>query len=614
MKYTYHCKEYIEQLKLNNELEKMTFSSTDSKEYIISKLEERSAKKREIANIANTIIREYIEPYEKNIDLLTDDVANDLEEFSLLLFPDGAQTGNVTITDYAVIYRIEKILASYYKKTGNINKFVLAVNRRSLGYLLLFNEHSYTVKESPFKEDAFELLKYLDSDILDEKARSKLLIAIAREVIPNQSHFPTTDFEKVFDILMKYTSTPPTEKEIMNQLFFVSVVMQVLREHSFWAIEANVPFDVEGARSICMKSYNFMKEQMKKYPELATYADFIVDTITTDFLLGNISYDEVLSKLLEAEKEARNDPNPFAQAMGLGKFNNLYLKIIYRYSTESKEEINRISKERIDEVLPSLVNVTRQVNNAIFNSYIVEFLNAASLTGTFDDYYDIILGCTVYADKALFIHTAMVKEMSCVIFDYMIENNPEFFVGVADWDLDYIKNHKDSVKKLLSDCAMFHDIGKFFMLDVVENSMRRLSDDEFEIIKDHPTNFGYIFVGNDSSDERLECIHDCALTHHLWHDGTRGYPNVKHTKNRPFSDILAIADSIDAATDFFGRPYNIGKTIDGLLEEFIRDKGTKYGEEVVDAISNPEVKDKLQYLITEGRKDIYYKIYAFNKL
>ena len=144
--------------------------------------------------------------------------------------------------------------------------------------------------------------------------------------------------------------------------------------------------------------------------------------------------------------------------------------------------------------------------------------------------------------------------------------------------------------------------------------MRRLTDDEFGIIKDHPGYFVHIFVGADSHDKRLECIHDCALTHHLWHDGTRGYPNVKHTKNRPFSDIIAIADSIDAATDFFGRPYNTGKTIETLVNEFKNDAGTKYGSEVVDILENPELKNKLQYLITEGRKDIYYRIYAFNQL
>ena len=110
------------------------------------------------------------------------------------------------------------------------------------------------------------------------------------------------------------------------------------------------------------------------------------------------------------------------------------------------------------------------------------------------------------------------------------------------------------------------------------------------------------------------CIRDCALTHHVWYDGSKGYPRIAQTKNLPFSSILAIADSIDAATDFYGRSYNVGKNIDLLISEFKAQAGTKYSKQVVEVLSVPTVRDKLQYWITEGRKDIYYRIYAFNKL
>ena len=170
------------------------------------------------------------------------------------------------------------------------------------------------------------------------------------------------------------------------------------------------------------------------------------------------------------------------------------------------------------------------------------------------------------------------------------------------------------MRALLDDCCMYHDLGKFWMIDLTENSLRRLTDDEFKIIKEHPQRFEDVYAHLDEDDERFMCIHDCALTHHLWHDGTRGYPNVPQTKNRPFADILAVADSIDAATDFLGRPYNSGKTIDQLIEEFRAGAGTHYGPAACDALSVPEVRDKLEYLITEGRREIYYRIYAYNKL
>ncbi|MBR0231619.1 MAG: hypothetical protein IJQ53_05280 [Clostridia bacterium] len=66
MKHTYEYTEYVEQIKAYNALEEISFTPEDGKEYVIAKLEERTAKKRETAGIANTIIREYLEVYEKD--------------------------------------------------------------------------------------------------------------------------------------------------------------------------------------------------------------------------------------------------------------------------------------------------------------------------------------------------------------------------------------------------------------------------------------------------------------------------------------------------------------------------------------------------------------------
>ena len=53
---------------------------------------------------------------------------------------------------------------------------------------------------------------------------------------------------------------------------------------------------------------------------------------------------------------------------------------------------------------------------------------------------------------------------------------------------------------------------------------------------------------------------------------------------------------------------------DALIEEFRAGAGTHYGAQAVAALSVPEVRDRLQYLITEGRKEVYYKIYTSQKL
>ena len=52
----------------------------------------------------------------------------------------------------------------------------------------------------------------------------------------------------------------------------------------------------------------------------------------------------------------------------------------------------------------------------------------------------------------------------------------------------------------------------------------------------------------------------------------------------------------------------------GIISEFKSGAGDRYGSEAAEALTDPEVYKKLQYLITEGRKKIYCRIYRQKKI
>ncbi|MBP3278712.1 MAG: hypothetical protein J6M44_07130, partial [Butyrivibrio sp.] len=109
---------------------------------------------------------------------------------------------------------------------------------------------------------------------------------------------------------------------------------------------------------------------------------------------------------------------------------------------------------------------------------------------------------------------------------------------------------------------------------------------------------------------------DAALSHHLWYDGSRGYPDVPENSNKNvkvFIDIISIADSIDAATDTIGRSYATGKSIDTILEEIIAGSGSRYSDVVGNVITLPEVKDQLSELLKSGRRANYKNAYTLLK-
>ena len=615
MKYTYLPTEYRNLQKEYYELEKLCFDKNDSKEYVLEKLEERSKNKRSIAQKTNTIIHEYIETYELDPSLLTSEDSKLLEEFyDSLIEPGTKRELDVTVT-----FRLSKILKDYYKRINDKHNYVRTLyNCVTSEKVLVFN-HSDTYSKSLFSDECREFLNNIKDLSKDDR---KLFYETLYWVCLNHNSEdlskkqPVEYLLEVDEYLMNNYKDDEALKETINSLDVARNSLNEILEHMLWSNRHGLKVDIEHFRPQMERYLNTLKEKLNTSLKNTTSSRLSAESVIyhAQYHLGKITFEELLDKETHLQGDSTEGEGPFVQATRLAKFNYHYLVFLYRFSGYDMDKIIEMSQKRVKETLPKLFNITRIYNNNSFNLYFLFFILGASYTSKFEDFSNMILDTTVYSDKALFVHTEMVKELSLVLFDYMIESNPKFFEGVCGYDLEYISNHKGEMRKLLEECSMFHDVGKFFMLDIVGNSLRNLSDEEFAIIKKHPSNFEEFSRDWLNHDERLTCIHDCALTHHLWHDESRGYPKTKHTKNRPFVDILSIADSLDAATDIYGRPYRNSKTLETLIEEFRAGASTQYGEEVVKALDNIDVQKKLKDLITNGRKEIYYKVYVFNKI
>ena len=159
--------------------------------------------------------------------------------------------------------------------------------------------------------------------------------------------------------------------------------------------------------------------------------------------------------------------------------------------------------------------------------------------------------------------------------------------------------------------ALYHDIGKNGIISVVNNDYRPLTDEEFSIIKTHPSLGAELLKIAPSLYEKF---HDTTLGHHKWYNGKGGYPedfdNTKSPK-RILIDIITLSDCMQAATERVGRNYKDGKTFDMVMEEFRRDAGTKYNPDLVNFIdSHEDVARDLAALVGDAWVDIYFSIYS----
>jgi len=155
-------------------------------------------------------------------------------------------------------------------------------------------------------------------------------------------------------------------------------------------------------------------------------------------------------------------------------------------------------------------------------------------------------------------HSYRVMELSLAVAEAM---------GCRESDLESLKI-----------AAILHDIGKIAIPDRVLLKAGRLTNDEYEIIKTHPTigdsilQFMVIF-----ENERNIILH-----HHERWDG-RGYPNGLAGKDIPFlARILCVVDAYDAMTNT--RPYRKAMGIEDAVVELLKNRNTQFDEKVVDCL------------------------------
>lgn len=132
---------------------------------------------------------------------------------------------------------------------------------------------------------------------------------------------------------------------------------------------------------------------------------------------------------------------------------------------------------------------------------------------------------------------------------------------------------------LLLEAAPMHDIGKVGISDGILLKPGKLTDEEFAVMKNHPT-IGFELL-NASTSPLLKVAAEIAYTHHEKFDGS-GYPRGLAGNDIPlFGRIVAVADVFDALTS--ERPYKKAWTIDLAIDMLREGAGTHFDPACVEA-------------------------------
>ena len=133
----------------------------------------------------------------------------------------------------------------------------------------------------------------------------------------------------------------------------------------------------------------------------------------------------------------------------------------------------------------------------------------------------------------------------------------------------------DYLEKLCT-ASMMHDIGKLMISEEILDKPDKLTDEEYQIMKNHVLYGEALLEKCPGEMMHLACI--LAKEHHERWDGT-GYLGMKGEEIAYISRLMAVCDVFDALTS--DRYYKKGWSLEDTFDEIIRLSGKSFDPKVV---------------------------------
>jgi putative two-component system response regulator len=184
-------------------------------------------------------------------------------------------------------------------------------------------------------------------------------------------------------------------------------------------------------------------------------------------------------------------------------------------------------------------------------------------------------------DKETGGHNDRTSEYVKILIEAM-EEQSVYADEIRGWDVE---------KVALS--ARLHDMGKIHVMDMILNKPDKLSDEEYEQMKLHPTEGARIIDRMIKHTGEQDFLHNAKLFAEFHHEhwNGRGYPHkLKETEIPLQGRILAVVDAYDAIVS--KRSYKEPKTHEEAVNIILKEAGKQFDPKIVEVFI--EVKDRFK--------------------
>lgn len=584
-----------EDRKLYNEINNHLFDTLNEESWLTNL--QNGARKKEQMFIRNQSQLEDIYSYYRNSNLPE-------EEYKLLFFE--IMTDADSLDAFMRCSLIETILLPYYESCDRTNDHV----RSYLGHLYLLMAHSLISvvrmgddtqkpRVNDFLLKAYNICKdFPHNTIQFEPAFYALCSIVGHYESVCMELFAKEECDHYYTLLRELVVGPDPfvipENKVFN--FFDTVVKNAYLYPIFRVCHLKMKGEqnTDDEEAEMTERIEFIRQHQSdgcydmvlNDPELSSLAVYLQQMI-----LVERTNDEILDQLLNGLHQIHHSEYGKLSESNLIVVSYLFLgtsKLLLKTSLPDEEK-HRICCKGLNflvDILRSRESIASDHQLLLLVRIMINSMMSTPVLSSLDKvYYMEQVLAAISLDT--YSHSMAVANYAKVILTNIIENYPQLLVGndrVYE-TIEEVKANREQLLEFMDYVCRLHDIGKLSLVPITSNAFRRLTDQEFALIKKH-CGLGRQILSFDASFALFEPI---VYHHHRWYNEDGGYPvmpdNERNYRLKIFTDILTICDSIEAATSRVGRNYRRAKSFLQIMDELISESGMRYSHEIIDSIT-----------------------------
>ena len=604
---TERCKKYIENLRQVRELAKPQIMPGMGQDELIEQIQKNTLQIHDLHDENNDLLQQLV--YSRVPEQFTDEDIDELEGLAgeLFAYADSEDSG--------ISYRIHSQLLKAARSRHDDAMIIRELYMCGVSlYYATINTNVIKVEGECerltryFREASEYLPQY---GRFDRKTRAYIVRSLAnrRMGLTVNTHEECRIYQRVFNRAMRVITSPryrqldpdmPWENFEYSMHMGMVTMLEYLRKYDDPAVAQEVLFSAEYVYHHNQKG-EYLDEENRLQNWRITY--FYNAAL---YHAGLASAEDVVKALLDiVEKLDPEDDSPDSINNSLTT-----VAVIKEYWSRVESDKKKEYEERVYRAIQRSWNYLDSMKGSRHPRVVSIGVRNLIDTGCVENAQDqtMMLNYMLAAHKPTYVHSLMVAKLTRILVERILDTKPEQLTGLLGYNTkEQLTANRDEILKSAYNCGLYHDIGKSIAIMQIDTNARDILDEEFECIQYHAKHGHWLM-----SNLKREDLATAALYHHRFYNNAGGYPeNLSPCpqKYKGIIDALAVADSVDAATDDIGRSYKRAKDFETLLGELYEQQGTRYAPYVVGLFDDEEFRSKIKSTLSTERRSVYAAVY-----